>query len=206
MVHLPLSFHCKLTQMARLKSTYTQSCSYCHQEYVPVKRGTQRFCSASCRTTYCRKKNDGSLGRRTKLSGPARFQQKGTFAETALASATGALAANAVSQTAEYFAVTKGLVKQVEQLTQLVQQLAADQAATAKLLGRGTLNVLTKLGATKEEAWSAINTPFQTPAAALTASAQPKAPALPVPDMANRLPAQPQPDLVLRAPNKQEGT
>ena len=78
----------------------------------------------------------------------------------ALASATGALAANAVSQTTEYFAVTQGLVKQVEQLTKLVQQLVVDQADNAKRLGRGTLTMLTKLGATKEEAWKAIHTPF----------------------------------------------
>lgn len=191
--------------MARLKSTHTQSCKYCYQEYVPVKRGTQLFCSASCRTTYCRKKNKGSLGRVTRLSGPVRNQQKGTFAETVLASATGALAANAVTQTAEYYAVTKGLVKQVEQLTQLVQQLTASQAATAQLLGRGTLNVLTKLGATKEEALLAINTPFQTPAVAPAASAQPEAPALPASNTANMLPAQPQPDLARRASSQLAG-
>jgi hypothetical protein len=190
--------------MARLKPTHTQSCTYCHQEYVPVKRGTQRFCSASCRTTYCRKKKNGSLDRGTRIAGPARHQQKGTFVETALASATGALAANAVTQTAEYFAVTKGLVKQVEQLTQLVQQLAADQATTARLLGRGTLNVLTKLGATKEEALSAINTPFQTPTVA-PISAQPEMPALPAPNTATVLPAQPQLDLIRRAPGQPAG-
>ena len=77
-----------------------------------------------------------------------------------MASTTGALAANAVSQTTEYFAVTQGLVKQVEQLTKLVQQLVVDQTDNAKRLGRGTLTMLTKLGATKEEAWKAINTPF----------------------------------------------
>lgn len=148
--------------MARLKPTHTQSCVYCHGEFVPRKRGTQRFCSASCRTTHCRKKRAGTLGKFTKLPGPNNEagMRSNSFAEMALASATGALAANAVSQTTEYFAVTQGLVKQVEHLTKLVQQLVVDQTDNAKRLGRGTLTMLTKLGATKEEAWKAINTPF----------------------------------------------
>lgn len=146
--------------MARLKTAYEQSCAYCHSDFVPRKRGTQRFCSASCRTTYCRKKREGTLGRVTKLRGLERGLQRGSFAETALASATGALAANAVSQTAEYFAVTRGLVQQVDQLTHLVQQLIKDQANSAKQIGRGTLTVLTKLGASKAEALEAISTPF----------------------------------------------
>lgn len=151
--------------MAKLKNTYEQSCAYCHKDFVPKKRGTQRFCSPSCRTTNCKKKQAGTLGRITKLKGPGRGVQPRSFAETALASATGALAANAVSQTAEYFAVTKGLVQQVEQLTRLVQKLVVDQASSAKMLGRGTLTLLTKLGASKAEALAAINTPFSTTAA-----------------------------------------
>lgn len=148
--------------MARLKPTHSQSCDYCHGDFVPRKRGTQRFCCDSCRTTYNRKKKAGTLGKFTKLPGPDKGLNKNppSFSNMALASATGALAANAVSQTTEYFAVTRGLVKQVEQLTKLVQQLAADQTANAQKLGRGTLTMLTKLGATKEEAWKAINTPF----------------------------------------------
>lgn len=149
--------------MARLKPTHTQSCAYCYDEFVPRKRGTQRFCSPSCRTTYCKKKRQGTLDKLKKLPGPLHKQHNGSgsFAEMALASATGALAANAVSQTAEYFVVTQGLVKQVEHLTKLVQRLVVDQTDNAKRLGRGTLTMLTKLGATKEEAWKAINTPFQ---------------------------------------------
>lgn len=150
--------------MAKLKNTYEQSCEYCHKDFVPNKRGTQRFCSPSCRTTNCKKKRAGTLGRLTKLQGPGRGVQPRSFAETALASATGALAANTVSQTAEYFAVTKGLVQQVEQLTRLVHKLAADQARDATMLGRGTLTLLTKLGASRAEALAAINTPFSTAA------------------------------------------
>ena len=148
--------------MARLKPTHTQSCAYCFDDFVPRKRGTQRFCSASCRTTHCKKKREGTVGKLTKLPGPGNKANKGSnsFTEMALASATGALAANAVSHTAEYFAVTQGLVRQVEQLTKLVQQLLVDQTDNAKRLGRGTLTMLTKLGASKEEAWKAINTPF----------------------------------------------
>ncbi|SHJ40045.1 hypothetical protein SAMN02745146_3039 [Hymenobacter daecheongensis DSM 21074] len=148
--------------MARLKPTFTQSCDYCHGDFVPRKRGTQRFCSASCRTTYCKKKREGTLGKRTKLQRPGNELRKSSnsFTEMALASATGALAANAVSQTTEYFVVTQGLVKQVEHLTKLVQQLVVDQANNTRRLGRGTLTMLTKLGVTNEEAWKALNTPF----------------------------------------------
>lgn len=184
----PLSFNYTLTQMPRLKLTHAQSCAYCYQDFIPNKRGTQRFCSASCRTTHCRKKSAGTLGRVTRLPGPAKAHIGGSsFAETTLASATGALAANAVSQTAEYFVVTKGLVQQVEQLTSLVQQLITAQMNTTKLVGRGTLNVLTRLGASKEEALEAINTPFLPPApvekapvSATASSPTPPAPALPL--------------------------
>lgn len=90
-----------------------------------------------------------------------------------LAAGAGALAANTLTQGAEYYAVTKGLVEQVTQLTALVQQLHAKQAAQdardkndAMLLGRGILTLLTRSGATKEEAWAALHTPFSLPAPA----------------------------------------
>lgn len=181
--------------MAWLKPTHTQECDYCHQAFIPQKRGTQRFCSASCRTTHCRKKKAGTLGRVTKLKGPGKGLPRGSFAETALAAATGALAANAVSQTAEYFAVTRGLVQQVTGLTHLVQQLLAQQANNTKMLGRASLTMLTKLGATKAEALQVLNTPFIDGATKLlpqpvTAPEQP-VPAQPVPSIPLARPAQP---------------
>ena len=123
--------------MARLQKTYEQPCVYCHQDFVPVKRGRQRFCSASGRTTHCKKKKAGTLGRVTKLKGPGGMLQRGSFAENALASATGALAANTLTQTAEYFAVTKGLVKQVEELKRMVIQLSKNQLNTFNRLAKG---------------------------------------------------------------------
>jgi hypothetical protein len=159
--------------MARLAHTHEQECQYCHQAFIPAKRGTQRFCSGSCRTTYCKKKKAGTLGRVTKLKGPGRSALPASFAEMTLAAGAGALAANTLTQGAEYYAVTKGLVEQVTQLTVLVQQLHAKQAAQearhkndATLLGRGILTLLTRSGATKEEAWAALHTPFSLPAPA----------------------------------------
>jgi hypothetical protein len=159
--------------MARLSHTHEQECKYCHQAFIPVKRGTQLFCSSSCRTTYCKKKKAGTLGRLTKLKGPGRSGPAASFAEMTLAAGAGALAANTLTQGAEYYAVTKGLVEQVTQLTVLVQQLHAKQAAQearsktdAMLLGRGILTLLTRAGASKEEAWAALHTPFSLPAPA----------------------------------------
>ena len=107
-----------------------------------MKHGTQRFCSASCRTTHCKKKKAGTLGRVTKLRGPRGGMQRVSFAETALAAAKGALAANTLTQTAEYFAVTKGIVKQVKQLTRMVIQLSKTQSNTFNLVGKGVMATL----------------------------------------------------------------
>lgn len=149
--------------MARLKTTHEQICDYCHQDFVPKKRGTQRFCCASCRTTHCRKKRAGTLGRVTKLKGPRLSQPTSTFMDAALASATGALAANAVSQTTEYFAVTQGLIKQVEHLTRLVEQLTANHTTATGIMVRGHMNTLVKLGLPKAEASQVLNLPLAPP-------------------------------------------
>jgi hypothetical protein len=164
--------------MARLKPTHAQSCAYCHQAFVPVKRGTQRFCSGSCRTTYSRKKKAGTLGRLTQLPTPAAVQPPSSFVQQALAAGTGALAANVVSQTAEYFAVTQGLVQQVDRLTQLVELLLQNHATSTRLTGSGLLALLQKSGVSTDVArrvlgLSAAKTaPLATPAPAATAPAR----------------------------------
>ena len=37
-------------------SAYLEKCDYCHKDYVPTRRGVQRFCKDSCRATSFRKK------------------------------------------------------------------------------------------------------------------------------------------------------
>lgn len=134
--------------MARLKPTHAQSCAYCHQDFIPTRRGTQRFCSGGCRTTYSRKLKAGTLGKLTRLPTPAAVQRQQTpsFGKQVLAAGTGALAANAVSQTAEYFAVTKGLVQEVAELKSLVVQLLNNQAHGNRGLFTGMLTLLEKAG------------------------------------------------------------
>ena len=173
---LPLTFNCKLTPMAKLQNTYEQSCAYCHQDFIPVKRGTQRFCSGSCRTTHCKKKKAGTLGRVTKLKGPRGGMQRGSFAETALASATGALAANTLTQTAEYYVVTKGLVKQMEELARMVTQLSKTQSNTYNLVGKGLVAILKQSGLSREEAFERLGIPLTAPAAKPTQKKQLPAP------------------------------
>ena len=141
-----------------------------------MKRGTQRFCSASCRTTHCKKKKAGTLGRVTKLKGPLGIVQRGSFAETALASATGALAANTLTQTAEYFAVTKSLVKQVEELTRMVTRLSKTQSNTFNLVGKGQVAILKQMGLSREEAFERLGIPLPAPVAKLTPKKQLPAP------------------------------
>lgn len=45
---------------------YTYTCDYCHKEYVPTRRGVQRFCKASCRTRSHQVKNELQLTSLTK--------------------------------------------------------------------------------------------------------------------------------------------
>ena len=108
--------------MATRLTTHTQSCRYCHQDFVPTRRGTQHYCSASCRTSYCRKKKQGTLHQLTKLPGPGGRQP--SFARLTMAAAAGSLAANTATQTLEYFAITQDLVQQVTALrhAQIQQQ------------------------------------------------------------------------------------
>jgi hypothetical protein len=94
---------------------------------VPTRRGTQLYCSASCRTTYCRKQKQGTLHRLKRLPGPAPGATT-SFEQLFLAATAGSLTANAVTQTAEYQLVTKDLLAQIGQLQQqLRQQLALNQ-------------------------------------------------------------------------------
>lgn len=107
--------------------THSQSCCYCHQDVVPTRRGTQQYCSASCRTSYCRKKKQGTLHRLKRLPGPATGSGP-SFEKLFLAATAGSLAANATTQLAEYHLVTKGLLAQLAQLqAQLHQQLSLNQ-------------------------------------------------------------------------------
>lgn len=107
--------------------THSQSCRYCHQDFVPTRRGTQQYCSPSCRTTYCRKKKQGTLHRLQRLPGPATSSAT-SFEKLFLAATAGSLAANATTQTAEYHLVTKDLLAQIAQLQQqLRQQLSLNQ-------------------------------------------------------------------------------
>ena len=155
--------------MARLADTYELRCAYCHQEFIPAKRGTQRFCSGSCRTTYCKKKKAGTLGRVTKLKGPGQSGSPTSFAEMTLASAAGTLAANTLMQGAEYHLVTKDLVEQVTQMRAQVQRLQAAQAASEALheakwrYWAGASSRCSRLGVTEAQARAAIATPFGRP-------------------------------------------
>ena len=136
--------------MAKTSPTHTQECLYCYWDFVPVKRGTQKFCGSSCRTTSYRKKRKGTLGKFTHLPGPsgapalAAAGHQASFGQQVLAAGTGALAANVVSQTTEYFAVTQGLVRQAEKLTGMVQMLLAHHTASTGITVAGLRHLLVK--------------------------------------------------------------
>lgn len=138
--------------MAKTSPTHTQECLYCYRDFVPAKRGTQKFCGSSCRTTYSKKKKRGTLGRFTHLPGPSGAPapvapgSPASFGQQVLAAGTGALAANAISQTTEYFAVTQGLIREVEKLTGLVQTLLAHHTTSTGITVAGLRHLLVKSG------------------------------------------------------------
>ncbi|NVO86764.1 hypothetical protein [Hymenobacter terrestris] len=100
----------------QLPNSHLLACQHCHQEYVPVKRGTQKFCSSSCRSTHSKQKKAGTLGKFTSLPGPTRGGLG--FLESTAAAGVGAATANAL----EYLLVTRHLVSRSEEHT---QQLSA---------------------------------------------------------------------------------
>lgn len=110
----------------QLPASYTLVCQHCHKDYVPVKRGTQKFCSSSCRSTHSKQRKAGTLGRITSLLGPARTGLG--FWEASAAAGVGAAGVTAV----EYVLVTRHLVadsqqhsQQLTALTEMMQQLQA---------------------------------------------------------------------------------
>jgi hypothetical protein len=106
--------------MASSSPPNKQKCAYCGDKFVPVKRGTQRFCGPSCRVSYCRKKKAGTLGRITHLPGPARASAGLSFSQTVLAAGLGSLGANLLTQAGEYALVTQDLLQQFQALQQAV--------------------------------------------------------------------------------------
>lgn len=50
--------------------TYTYVCNYCKKEYIPSRRGIQKFCSNSCRTRshQIKKQNANGLSKNTNLA------------------------------------------------------------------------------------------------------------------------------------------
>jgi hypothetical protein len=100
--------------MASSSPPNKQKCAYCGDKFVPVKRGTQRFCGASCRVSYCRKKKAGTLGRITHLPGPPRVFAGLSFPQTVLAAGLGSLGANLLTQAGEYALVTQDLLQQLQ--------------------------------------------------------------------------------------------
>ncbi|WP_299117559.1 hypothetical protein [uncultured Winogradskyella sp.] len=40
-----------------MKTTRYYTCEYCYKEYVPKRRGVQKYCSNSCRSNACRLRN-----------------------------------------------------------------------------------------------------------------------------------------------------
>jgi len=120
--------------MARSAPAHKQKCAYCGAKFVPTKRGTQRFCGASCRVSYCRKKKAGTLGQLTPLPGPPRRAAGLTFQQTVLATGLGSLGANVVTQAWEYALVTRELVQQVRALQHAVAALGSPLPAGPAVL------------------------------------------------------------------------
>lgn len=106
--------------MARSSPTYKQKCAYCGDKFVPTKRGTQRFCGASCRVSYCRKKKAGTLGQLTRRAGPPRPAAGLSFGQSVLAAGLGSLGANGLTQAGEYLLVTRALAQQLQALQHAV--------------------------------------------------------------------------------------
>lgn len=40
-----------------MKTIKYYTCEYCHKEYIPKRRGVQKYCSNSCRSNACRVRN-----------------------------------------------------------------------------------------------------------------------------------------------------
>lgn len=56
-------------------STYLHTCDYCDKEYLPTRRGVQRFCKPTCRTMSHRKNKE----RLMQLSSPTLIQKENSL-------------------------------------------------------------------------------------------------------------------------------
>ncbi|OUJ66919.1 DUF2256 domain-containing protein, partial [Hymenobacter crusticola] len=127
-------------------ATSPNTCTYCQQPYTPRRRWVQKYCSSACRVAASNERTGRAhpleskkvrarrrakgLGRTPSAVAASASGGSGiglTFQQTALAAGVGALGANALSQTAEYLAVTQNLAAQVQQLTQTVAHVLERQ-------------------------------------------------------------------------------
>lgn len=92
-------------------------CNYCHTEYIPKRRGVQKYCSNSCRSNACRVRNseinklDSIKPTNTKISNKSANQMSLAGVGNAT---TGALLADglkALFTSADNTAATKGDLK-----------------------------------------------------------------------------------------------
>lgn len=147
--------------MAPLLPLFEQFCAYCHQSFVPAKRGTQRFCSSSCRTTYSRKKKVGTLGQLTHLPTPVavRGQGRKSTKQGILEAGAGALGANLITQGVEYLAVLRPMEKKLERMESLVEQMARDHTRAVQVMTSGFLRLMAQAGIPANTAYLALGLP-----------------------------------------------
>ena len=165
------------------------TCAYCQHPYTPRRRWVQKYCGSACRVAASNERTGRAhpleskkvrARRRAKGFGrtPSAVAASGgsgaglTFQQTALAAGVGALGANAISQSAEYLAVTQNLVAQVQQLTQTVAHLLerqkrfeAAQRQQFTTLGNGLFATLQKLGLSSPEVRRVMQLPAPAPVA-----------------------------------------
>lgn len=169
--------------MALLKPTHAQPCAYCYQDFIPTRRGTQRFCSGGCRTTYSRKLKAGTLGQLTQLPTPAavRGQGRKAFKETFLAAGAGALGANVITQGVEYLAVLRPMEQRLERLETMAEQILRNQAQIFQSQAQekvGLLALLTKAGIAPNVARAGLGMPLMPEIQPVQASQASKVPRL----------------------------
>lgn len=138
-----------------------ESCAYCKQSYTPKRRWIQKYCSGACRVAACnqrtgrphplepekvrarrRARSEKGIGR----TPSAVAKGSGGFQQQVLAAGLGALGANAVTQTAEYLAITKSMADRINKLEVMVSTLAQQQAQMLSTLGSGVFATLQTLG------------------------------------------------------------
>ena len=105
-------------------SKYTYNCEYCGKNYIPKRRGKQKFCSASCRTRYWQENNKEEKNLPAEIEQTASSEKKKVTLEGIGEAAIGSAASDLFQKgLAKVFNIESEELRAIKRLEQQMKRL-----------------------------------------------------------------------------------